>query len=63
MRRTTTKVLRTRRPPHEVFLMWGRFRSALAQHVLVLSEEDKDGRWHTVHATPIRGRPAPAVPT
>jgi hypothetical protein len=38
MRRTMTKLLRTRRPPREVFLMRGRIRSVLAQHVLVLSE-------------------------
>jgi hypothetical protein len=39
MRRTTTKLLRTRRPPREVFLMRGRIRSALAQHISVLSEK------------------------
>jgi hypothetical protein len=27
-----------------------------------VGREDKDGRWCTVHATPTRGRPAPAVP-
>jgi hypothetical protein len=39
MRRTTTKLLRTRRPPREVFLVRGRTRSAPAQHVPVLSEK------------------------
>jgi hypothetical protein len=39
MRRTMTKLLRTRRPPHEVFLVRGRTRSAPAQHVLVLIEK------------------------
>jgi hypothetical protein len=39
MRRTTTKLLRTRSPPREVFLVRGRTRSAPAQHVPVLSEK------------------------
>jgi hypothetical protein len=38
MRRMTTKLLRTRRPPHED-LMRGGIRSAPAQHILVLSEK------------------------
>jgi hypothetical protein len=38
MRRTTTKLLRTRRPPREVFLIRGGTRSTLAQHNPVLSE-------------------------
>jgi hypothetical protein len=41
MRRTTTKLLRTRRPPREVFLVRGRIRSAPAQHILVLSEKTR----------------------
>jgi hypothetical protein len=28
-----------------------------------VEREDKDRKWHTVHATPTRGRPAPAMPT
>jgi hypothetical protein len=45
MRRTTIKLLRTRRPPREVFLVRGGIRSAPAQHILVLSEKirSKDG--------------------
>jgi hypothetical protein len=45
MRRMMTKPLRTRRPPLEVFFVRGRIKSALAQHVLVLSEKirSKDG--------------------
>jgi hypothetical protein len=39
MRRTTTKSLRTRRPPREVFLVRGGTRSAPAQHNSVLSEK------------------------
>jgi hypothetical protein len=39
MRRTIKKLLRTRRPPHEVFLVRGRTRSAPAQHVPVLIEK------------------------
>jgi hypothetical protein len=39
MRRTTTKLLRTRRPPREVFLLRGGIRYVLAQHILVLSEK------------------------
>jgi hypothetical protein len=38
MGRTTTKPLRTRRPPREVFLVRGGTRSAPAQHKPVLSE-------------------------
>jgi hypothetical protein len=38
MRRTTTKPLRTRRPPREVFLVRGGSRSAPAQHNPLLSE-------------------------
>jgi hypothetical protein len=38
MRRTTTKPLRTKRPPRKVFLVRGGTRSAPAQHKLVLSE-------------------------
>jgi hypothetical protein len=45
MRRTTTKLLRTRRPPREVFLVRGGIRSAPAQHTPVLGEKirSKDG--------------------
>jgi hypothetical protein len=39
MRRTTTKPLRTRRPPREVVLMRGGTSSALAQHNPMLSEK------------------------
>jgi hypothetical protein len=39
MRRTTTKLLRTRRPPREVFLVRRRIRSVPAQHVSMLSEK------------------------
>jgi hypothetical protein len=39
MRGTMTKLLRTRIPPREVFLVRGRTRSAPAQHVPVLSEK------------------------
>jgi hypothetical protein len=38
MRRTMTKLLRTRRPPREVFLVRGRIRSVPAQHIPVLSK-------------------------
>jgi hypothetical protein len=45
MRRTTTKPLRTGRPPRKVFLVRGGTRSVPAQHNLVLSEKirSKDG--------------------
>jgi hypothetical protein len=51
MRRTTTKLLRTRRPPREVFLMSGRTRSTPAQLVPVLSEKirSEDGVSSTLH--------------
>jgi hypothetical protein len=39
MRRTTTKLLRTRRPPRKVFLVRGRTISMSAQHVPVLGEK------------------------
>jgi hypothetical protein len=39
MRRATTKLLRIRRPPREVFLVRGRTISTLAQHALVLGEK------------------------
>jgi hypothetical protein len=39
MRRTITKLLRTRRPPREVVLARGRTRSAPAQHVSMLGEK------------------------
>jgi hypothetical protein len=39
MRRMTTKLLRTKRPPREVFLVRGGIRSAPAQHIPVLSEK------------------------
>jgi hypothetical protein len=39
MRRTTTKLRRTRRPPREVFLVRGGTRSAPAQHNPVWSEK------------------------
>jgi hypothetical protein len=39
MRRTTAKLLRTRRPPREVFLVRGRTTSTSAQHVPVLGEK------------------------
>jgi hypothetical protein len=39
MRRTTAKWLRTRRPPHELFLVRGRTTSTSAQHVSVLSKK------------------------
>jgi hypothetical protein len=36
-----TKLLRTRRPPREVFLVRGRIKSAPAQHIPVLSEKNR----------------------
>jgi hypothetical protein len=39
MRRTMTKLLRTRRPPREVFLVKGRTILMLALHVPVLGEK------------------------
>jgi hypothetical protein len=39
MRRTTVKLPRTRRPPHELFLVRGGTTSILAQHVSVLSKK------------------------
>jgi hypothetical protein len=39
MRRTTTKLLRTRKPSHEVFLMRGGIKSPPAQHTPVPGEK------------------------
>jgi hypothetical protein len=39
MRRTTAKWLRTRRPPHELFLVRGRTTSMSTLHVSVLSKK------------------------
>jgi hypothetical protein len=39
MRRTMTKLLRTKRPPREVFLVRGRTISTSAQHVPVLGKK------------------------
>jgi hypothetical protein len=39
MRKTTAKRLRTRRPPHELFLVRGRTTSTSAQHVSMLSKK------------------------
>jgi hypothetical protein len=39
MRRTTAKLLRTRRPPREVFLVRGWTTSTSAQHIPVLGEK------------------------
>jgi hypothetical protein len=43
MRRTMTKLLRTRRPPHEVFLVRGGIKSVPAQHTHVLGEKIRSG--------------------
>jgi hypothetical protein len=39
MRRTMAKQLRTRRPPHELFLVRGRTTSMLARHGSMLSKK------------------------
>jgi hypothetical protein len=39
MRRTTAKQLRTRRPPHELFLVRGRTTSTSARHISLLSKK------------------------
>jgi hypothetical protein len=39
MRRTTDKLLRTRRPPHELFLVRGWTTSMSAQYISVLSKK------------------------
>jgi hypothetical protein len=43
MRRTMTKLLRTKRPPHEVFLVRGGIKSAPAQHTHVLGKKIRSG--------------------
>jgi hypothetical protein len=62
MRRTTAKRLRTRRPPHELFLVRGRTTSTSALHVSMLSK--KIGAEDCVLSTlpPTRRRPTFAVP-
>jgi hypothetical protein len=62
MRRTTTKTAKDQRASSRAVPREG------TEHIHVSSvrssaeQEDKDGRQHTAHATPTRGRPAPAVP-
>jgi hypothetical protein len=62
MRRTTAKRLRTRRPPHELFLVRGRITSMSALHVSVLSK--KIGAEDCVPSTlpPTGRRPTFAMP-
>jgi hypothetical protein len=62
MRRTTIKLLRTRRPPCEVFLVRKGIRFAPAQHTLVLSEKIRSEDGVPSMLFPTRGQPAPAVP-
>jgi hypothetical protein len=63
MRRTMTKTAKdqktsSRGVPHE-----GTDHIHVSSVRSSVEQEDKDGRQHTAHAIPTRGRPAPAVPT
>jgi hypothetical protein len=62
MRRTTAKRLRTRRPPHELFLVRGRTTSMSAQHVSVLSKKIRAEDYVPSMLPPIGRRPNFAVP-
>jgi hypothetical protein len=61
MRRTMAKLLRTRRPPRETFLVRGRTTSTSAQHVPVLGEKIRTKMVYRP-CYPDKGRPASAVP-
>jgi hypothetical protein len=63
MRRTTTKTAKDQKAslrgvPHE-----GKDQIYASSARSSVEQEDKDGRLRTAHATPTRGRPAPAVAT
>jgi hypothetical protein len=62
MRRTTAKQLRTRRPPHELFLVRGRTTSTSAWHVSVLSKKIRAEDCVPSTLPPIGRRPTFAVP-
>jgi hypothetical protein len=62
MRRTMAKQLRTRRPPHELFLVRGRTTSTLAQNISVLSKKIR-AEDYVPSMLPLTGRrPTFAVP-
>jgi hypothetical protein len=57
MGRMTTKLLRTKSPPRE-----GKDQICASSARSGVEREDKVRRWHTVHATLTRVRPAHAMP-
>jgi hypothetical protein len=63
MRRTTAKRLRTRRPPHELFLVRGRTTSMSAQHICVQSKKIRAEDRVPPTLPPTGRRPTFAVPT
>jgi hypothetical protein len=62
MRRTTAKLLRTRRPPHELFLVRGRTTSTLARHISMLSKKIRAEDRVPSMLPPTGRRPAFVVP-
>jgi hypothetical protein len=62
MRRTTAKQLRTRKPPHELFLVRGRTTSMPAQHVFMLSKKIRAEDCIPSMLPPTGRRPTFAVP-
>jgi hypothetical protein len=62
MRRTMAEQLRTRRPPHELFLVRGRTTSMSARHISVLSKKIRAKDCVPSTLPPTGRRPTFAVP-
>jgi hypothetical protein len=62
MRRTTTKSAKDQKTSSRAVRHEGMDHIHVSLVRSHAEQEDKDGRQHTIHATPTGGRPAPAVP-
>jgi hypothetical protein len=61
MRRTTTKIAKDQKTSSRGVPREGVDHIHIRSVCSSAEQEDKDGRQRTAHATPTRGRPAPAV--
>jgi hypothetical protein len=62
MRRTMTKTAKDQKASSRVVPREGMDHIHVSSVRSSAKQEDKDRRQRTVHATPTRGRPAPAMP-
>jgi hypothetical protein len=62
MRRSTTKTAKDQKASSRAIPREGMDHIHVSSVRSSAEQEDKDGRQHTAHATPTRGRPALVVP-